>query len=182
MPRVRFTDPAMKSFNGYFGPHRFVNGVSTDALNHMDIQRMAAITQIKAIDEETGEESFTGVAHELVASRRAGAPMSADPKTLESEPAKEEEIPAPVDSEPAKPAPTDEEKEAIKEAEALENEIAQAEDEQKAEVKVYTKEELEEIADEKGIKGLREVADPMGVKDTSIEGLISEIIAAQGTE
>lgn len=44
----------------------------------------------------------------------------------------------------------------------------------------YTEEQLVEIADTKGIKGLREIADPMGLKSTSIATLIQEILKVQG--
>jgi len=46
---------------------------------------------------------------------------------------------------------------------------------------VYTEEELAKIADQKGIAGLREIADPLGVKGTSIVGLIAEILKKQAT-
>jgi hypothetical protein len=42
-----------------------------------------------------------------------------------------------------------------------------------------TKEELEAIAGEKGIKGLREIGDPLGVKASGIADLIELIVAAQ---
>lgn len=45
--------------------------------------------------------------------------------------------------------------------------------------KFYTLEELQKIADG-GIKPLREIAKPWGVKDKSIPGLIKEILGAQG--
>jgi hypothetical protein len=43
----------------------------------------------------------------------------------------------------------------------------------------YTEESLAKIADEKGITGIREVADQFGVKGTSIVGLIAAIMKAQ---
>lgn len=43
----------------------------------------------------------------------------------------------------------------------------------------YTQESLEAIADKGGIAGLREIADPLGVKGTSIAKLIEGILAAQ---
>lgn len=42
-----------------------------------------------------------------------------------------------------------------------------------------TREELEAIADEKGISGLREIGNELGVKSNSIEDLIGKILAAQ---
>lgn len=45
---------------------------------------------------------------------------------------------------------------------------------------LYTQEELSAIADEKGIGGLREIADTLNVKGTSIVGLMDLILKAQG--
>ena len=53
-------------------------------------------------------------------------------------------------------------------------------DEDKAPVlAVFTREELEAIADTDGIRGLRDVAELRGVKGRSIEELIDELLAAQ---
>ena len=46
-------------------------------------------------------------------------------------------------------------------------------------VKVYTEAELSVIASEQGISGLREIAEPLGVKGTSIRALIPKILSAQ---
>lgn len=44
----------------------------------------------------------------------------------------------------------------------------------------YTKDDLAKIADAEGIAGLRAIADPAGVKGTSIVGLIEAILKHQG--
>lgn len=46
--------------------------------------------------------------------------------------------------------------------------------------KEYSREELEVIADKEGISGLRKIGDEFGVKNTSISGLITEILAVAG--
>lgn len=43
----------------------------------------------------------------------------------------------------------------------------------------YTAEQLEQIADKKGIAGLREISDPLGIKGTSIAKLIEAIMEKQ---
>jgi hypothetical protein len=43
----------------------------------------------------------------------------------------------------------------------------------------HSKESLEAIADSSGIKGLREIADPLGIKAQSIADLIEKILATQ---
>ncbi len=47
---------------------------------------------------------------------------------------------------------------------------------------VYTEEQLGQIADDKGIAGLREIGDKLGVKDKSVLGLIGEILATQNKQ
>jgi hypothetical protein len=44
--------------------------------------------------------------------------------------------------------------------------------------KAWTQDELAALADKSGIKGLREIGDPLGVKGTSIPDLIGKILAA----
>ncbi|NQZ53224.1 MAG: hypothetical protein HRT93_03110 [Piscirickettsiaceae bacterium] len=44
----------------------------------------------------------------------------------------------------------------------------------------YTREQLEVVADEKGIVGVREIAGEFGAKSNSIAGLIDAIVTAQG--
>lgn len=58
----------------------------------------------------------------------------------------------------------------------LETTIAAA-DLPKPEVPSYTADELAAIADKLGIKGLREIADPLGIKANSIAELIGRILA-----
>lgn len=43
----------------------------------------------------------------------------------------------------------------------------------------YTREQLEAVADAKGIKGIREIADKLGFKGNSITDLIEKILTAQ---
>jgi len=42
----------------------------------------------------------------------------------------------------------------------------------------YTVAQLEAVADDKGIAGLREISDPLGIKSNSIVGLIAELTKA----
>lgn len=48
--------------------------------------------------------------------------------------------------------------------------------------KRYTLAELEKVADEKGIAGLREIAGPLGIRGTSINKLIDQILLIAGDE
>lgn len=44
----------------------------------------------------------------------------------------------------------------------------------------YTEEQLAEIADKSGIAGLRDIAEPLGIKGNSIAGLVAAILKAAG--
>jgi len=46
----------------------------------------------------------------------------------------------------------------------------------------WTRETLEAVADKGGIKGLRAIAEPLGVKATSIKELITEVLDAQAAK
>jgi hypothetical protein len=48
-------------------------------------------------------------------------------------------------------------------------------------VERYTREELEDIADRRGINGLRDIADPIGAKGRSINEVINSILKAQAS-
>lgn len=45
--------------------------------------------------------------------------------------------------------------------------------------RVYTKEELEQIADQGGIKAIRAIAEPRGIKGAAIGDLIAKVLKAQ---
>lgn len=44
----------------------------------------------------------------------------------------------------------------------------------------YTEDQLAEIADKSGIAGLREIAEPLGIKGNSIAGLVAAILKTAG--
>ena len=45
-----------------------------------------------------------------------------------------------------------------------------------------TRERLEQIADKSGIAGLRKIAEPLGIKDKSVPGLINKILELTGNK
>lgn len=47
------------------------------------------------------------------------------------------------------------------------------------ETKVWTSDELAAVADKEGIKGIRAIAEPMGLKDNTIADLMAKILAHQ---
>lgn len=72
-------------------------------------------------------------------------------------------------------APTQEQMDAEKGASAQDAENASA---VQAAAAVYTEDQLATVADKKGIAGLREIAEPLGIKAQSIRALIDGILKA----
>lgn len=181
MAKVRFKDPKWAKFSSYMGTTKFENGMSVDDVSPAEIRLLGAITSIVVVEED-GAERNGGLGQEHVDARSRPMPVVPEPKRDADKPASPEEItPAPAvitNGKPEKPVEGVE-----KAAEDLEKEMSEAEaqvEEPAAPTKVWTREELDTLADDKGIRGLRvEAGDPLGVKDNSIEGLIEEILAAQ---
>lgn len=181
MKKVRLLSTGMESFSSYLGTVKFVNGVSEDTPSQAEIARLGALTKIEVFDEETGEAEQGGAGADAVKHRTTGAPMNKHFERGVADAPKEEINPTPVEiKEAAKPVEDTDKAQA--ELDALLAETSSEPEGENHPVRFYTKEELEAVADEKGIAGLREIADPMGVKNTSIVGLINEILQAQGAQ
>ncbi|MDX5412913.1 MAG: hypothetical protein LPK02_07680 [Rhodobacterales bacterium] len=180
MARVRLTNPAMASFSSYMGVTKFEDGVSVGDVSEREIRILGSITGIEIVEED-GSTRPGGPSNDMIAQR--STPAAVETKlTPVGEPNSPVEItPGPAVFEAPK---TEAETEAEKTAQALEAEVAAMEEaaadaEAAQPAVVYTREELEAIADDKGITGLREIGDALDAKSNSIEGLIEKILAAQ---
>ena len=126
------------------------------------------------LDKDGEEEAPFSVAEVMSKTRHMEAPvvlsLRAQQELLAAE-ASDEDIKAALEA--------FEEKTAGLEAEQPEEEDEEEEDEPE-ERKIYTREELEAVADDSGIRGLREIGDPLNVKATSLTTLIDLILKAQG--
>lgn len=176
MARVRLKNPAYKTFSSYMGTTKFKNGVSESDVSDAEIRILGAITAIEVIDDE-GNAKTAGPAQNVSDLRSMEAPVE---KKLEPE--GEPDTRAEITPEPVEIKGVEPKKEETEEAqERLDAEIAELEQAVEGETKrePMTREELEAIADEKGITGLREIGNELGVKSNSIEDLIGKILAAQ---
>jgi hypothetical protein len=184
MPKIKLTSNSYKNFTGMLGTVAFENGVSVEAPSSAEANRLAALTTCEIIDEEGNEGGQAGLGAAMAASRGDSIPVLKTSERGTPEPHQVEKNAADVQ------VGGDTKKET--EEEALEkqlNELTSNDPDQTSippepesePEKVYSKEELEQIADDKGIAGLRAIADPLNVKDNSIAGLIKEIINAQGS-
>ena len=149
MNHVKIIAKGWAGYTGLLGMHHFKDGVSVEPLSRPQIDQLAAVVQMVEITPE-GEEVGAGVARRLVTDSAMRAPVRQKVTEVQT---------------PAERAKEDQ------------NRIEKG---FKAPVeKFYTKEELEAIVDKGGIKALREIAEPWGVKARQIVELMHEILAAQ---
>jgi hypothetical protein len=144
----------------------FKNGVSVQPLTARQIARIGSTT--KLVNDETGEQVGPSVIHRTLQASDMVVPTPLKNKSQSD---------AQFEFDREKLAA---EEEARKEAEAKALAEAQAKAvEQVENAVVYTRAELEAIAGNDGIDGLREIAKPLGVKGRAISELVNEILAAQ---
>lgn len=149
--KLKLVEAGYEKFTGHFGHVYFEDGVSVDDVSQADARLFASITTVEVV----GEGTIAGDNERYQGSMDIPAVTVTYPTLADLQRA---------------------------EAAAVHTLMSPAEGQEPvAEVtaKVWTVEELEEVADKKGIAGLREIADPMGVRARGINELIGEIIAKQ---
>lgn len=146
--KLRLTQEHYETFTGQMGVVFFENGLSTDDVKASDAVRMASQFLCAWEDGTTASVAQSLLDHSHATIGTIGVEMNAD--------------------------------QAIKqEADRSKHE----EDKLNARVEKpkmpvgYTEKELSAIADEQGIKGLRAIAEPLGIKSNSIESLIEALVA-----
>lgn len=159
MHKIKITQAGWDGYTGILGTMIFENGVSTTVPTRVQAAQFGVVMKFVEVDEDGNELGQMSANAELVRTAKIAIeptePMKrADVLSAEraaSEPTKTaEEAPDPMPFDaPAEPA------------------------------KVWTREELEAVADKSGINGLRKIGTPMGAKNTSISKLIEEILQAQ---
>ena len=152
--KIKLIEPGYETYTGFFGIVEFENGVSTHDVSSIEASLLSSILQVE--DADTGEKVGQ---NEL---ERQNWGRAAESTRLPTQ--------AEIDAENGAGSIDMETLGAV--AQAIVNLIT-------PEKKTYTREELEAIADKRGIAGIREVADQFDIKGTSIVKLIDAIMAAQ---
>jgi hypothetical protein len=152
MNYVKIVSKGWAGYTGQLNVISFRNGISTEPVPNGILDRIAAVTQLVACDaegNEVGEGEHLGIQNRMIGGVTMRAPVAV-----------------------ALSRQTDEEK-------ALEG-VLDASKVLKAPVeKLYSREELEAIADKAGLKGLREIGDKWKVRSKSIGDLIARILTVQ---
>lgn len=152
--RIRIVEPGFEGYTGLIHRFNFTDGVSDELLHRVDIDRLSTALRFETVVEEDAPEGVApqpvGIAHRLTWDRDRQAEVI-EPSQVQTE---EEKL--------------------TEEMVALEKAMAET-----APPKRYTDEELQRIADEKGMAGIRAIAEPLGLKDRRLVDLMAQIAEKQ---
>ena len=161
-------------YNGQVGQTVFVDGESVASVTPAQIRLISAAMRCEVLAEEgeTVDLSDHGVAQALIDGN--GKEAAAQPPRMRGD-----------EYERLLEAQKTEESELVRNqiAAVTGNPVVVPEVDDAPEVREFTDwtaESLGEVADKDGIAGLRELADPKGIKSNSIAGLIAEMLQYQG--
>ena len=148
--KIKIDEVGYEHFTSFLGVTEFVDGVSVNDVLPRQINLLAAIVRI--VDAETGVQYGPGYEFDAVKDLKA---VTEDVLLL-------------TEAGQASAAKAEQARlEELKQAQA---------DEANGMKKIsYTQADLEDVADKHGIAGLREIAEPLGIKGTSVAKLIEEI-------
>lgn len=168
--RVKITQKGWETYSSDLGGVQFENGVSTTHLSRQEAMALGAFVTVVEIDENGVELGVVSPAEELLKVSKMSARV--DRSTLVAER---------IQTKPSDTPEIENLTDTVADDPVMEARIKQAEAERQPAPKpaVFTQADLEAVASAKGINGLREIGTPLGVKNTSIRGLIDEILVAQ---
>lgn len=189
MPRIRLTEKGWAGFTGNMGTAVFMDGEAD--VSELEASRIGANIQVMRIDAEGGTIEQISPSLDIVRTKNLSAEVVAHSPTSEMiliTPADGGEmIAAGLEALSAHLVPPVEGGETDLAAvpgegvEAVADEVVEITEATSTTPTNFTREELEKIADEKGIKGIREIADPLGLKSNSIVPLIDAILEKQAS-
>jgi len=178
MAKIRLKNPVYATFSSYMGVTKFENGVSVDDVPDREARLLGSITAVEIIEDD-GSVHNAGYGQINVDGRSKPAPNVNMPKPMSEAQEQPVEINAPPIHVKGKEAPVDETEKAAKEIDAAVAEMEATVDDTKPAQRVWLREELEAIADDKGLIGLREIGDERGLKSNSVETMIHKILNEQ---
>ncbi|WP_276122558.1 hypothetical protein [Pararhizobium qamdonense] len=154
MHYLKIISNGWQGYNGQLNIITFRDGISTEPVPPLIADRIAASVRVVECDAagEEGEISVNvGIQHRLIAGAAGRAPIAS---TLGTQTEAEKSMEAKLDAARSLTAPVE---------------------------SLFTRADLEKIADDSGMKGLRDIGDKWKVKGRGIPELIEKILAAQST-
>lgn len=152
--KIKIKEPGLSYFTGVMSGVAFKDGISVSEVSQRQVDAIGASMRCVAINEDESEGDSVGAATRLHSFKSTGATAVVETKEDREAATAEKDAATPAVAAAETPAPDAK----------------------------YTQADLEKVADEDGIAGLRKVADEFNVKGRSIKELISEILAAQGSK
>jgi hypothetical protein len=149
--KLRMTQPGYETFTGQMGTVFFEDGLSTANVKPSDAVRMAAQFLCQWEDGSTASVAQSILDHAHTTTNNLPVEINAD-QALATQRVEAAELAGHTPQPDGTAAPAHR----------------------------YTEDELSAIADERGIKGLRAIAEPLGVKGNSISEMIRAILGKQG--
>lgn len=150
--KIKLVASGFEGFTGVMGTTEFENGVSVAHVSRPEARLLAAILSV--VDAKSGKQ--IGDLQDFDDVYSIAAVTTRLPTLAEIHAMQREDLaPGTVDVEPPMAS---------------------------AQRKIFTIEELAAVADSKGIGGLREIAEPLGVRAASIANLITAILEAQSKQ
>ena len=163
MHKIKIVEAGWAGYTGILGSLIFENGISTTVPTKVQADQFGVVMKFVEVDEQGEEIGVLSANADLIRTAHVAiephVPMKSVAERKAEEAAAEAANPKPKE-EVAAPDPMP----ATKPADPA---------------KVWTRAELEAIADAKGINGLRVIGTPLGARNTSISKLIEEILQAQ---
>lgn len=158
MPILRIKEPGFENYTGDLGDIWFEDGVSSEVVSNREAERLACIMALEI--EGSGENP--SATERMVQERRFTIEeMENASKQRYEKQAKIQDI-------------------KDKSEQRVEKEIQNLDSEKKSTTVVeysFTYESLAEIADKEGLKGLRDFAEPYGVRGKSVKDIINSLLA-----
>lgn len=191
MAKLRLMKPEMADYTGHIGMTYFENGVSVDDVSPQQINLISAVTLATVVTDDapvTGDDwTQAGPSANLVNALKLQAEVEAP--MLIGDPEVPPSVITPADQEiPYEdPKPKTADDILSREIAVAEKALERAEQEMDAvrdqlvlplDTTVYARADLEKIADDDGIDGLRKIATPLNIKGRQITELIDKILAA----
>lgn len=169
--KIRIAEKGWETYTGPLGDIEFVNGVSGDHVSQREANRLGAILRVEEIDKDGADQGQVSQNADYQKATKFSAPdVERFPRQTELDKATAE---AKVEASAA--TPEGDNGAAVQSDQPTHEAPAEP-------AKVWTREELETVADQNGIKGLREIATPMGVISSSIGTMIDKILEAQSAK
>lgn len=184
---IALTNSALSTFTGYLGTLEFRDGISIDSASRRDCERIKAITAIEIIDsapklisqEIDGNEvsikvEGAGVRYEWFCEKESIVKTSSNHFVLPDNRMYRCLVSNSMGALEPLEFQTKQTKASLEKVDSTNPEINTESEIKKA---LFEREELEKIADELGISGLRELASKHGIKGRSIQEIIDEMLA-----